>query len=350
MTVVERLVDWRIWAALTAACLLIGLLSTKALQAYALRSGWLDIPNARSSHSVPTPRSGGIAIWIAFTAGISVLLAFELLDWRLYVALAGGGTAVAAVGYVDDRTQLSARSRLLVHVTAAVWALAWMGKLPAIGFFGAPVDLGAAGYVLGVLAIVWTVNLFNFMDGIDGLAGAQAVFMAMTGAALALLAGGASIALAAALLAASCAGFLVWNWPPARIFMGDVGSGFVGFAIAVLALASAQVSAVGPVCWLVLGGVFFVDATLTLVRRVGRGLPASQPHRDHAYQTLTRRWHSHLRVTLCVAVVNVLWLAPGAFMALRHPAWAGVIALAALLPLAALVLVITRPSEARSSS
>jgi Fuc2NAc and GlcNAc transferase len=138
---------------------------------------------------------------------------------------------------------------------------------------------------------------------------------------------------AALILAAATLGFLVWNWPPAKIFMGDAGSGYTGYAVAVLAVAAARESPVALLTWVMLAGVFVVDATVTLVRRVARRERASQAHRSHAYQWLARKWSSHRRVTLGVVLVNVVWLFPCALCATLFPAFAGWILCVALAPL-----------------
>jgi Fuc2NAc and GlcNAc transferase len=139
-------------------------------------------------------------------------------------------------------------------------------------------------------------------------------------------------------LAGASLGFLRWNWPPARIFMGDVGSGFLGFALAVLGLAASRSGAVPIEVWAILGGVFMVDATVTLIRRAGRGDRWFEAHRLHAYQHLARRWHSHLAVTLVVIAIDVIWLLPWALAAANFPAHAPLFLAAALIPLALVFL------------
>jgi Fuc2NAc and GlcNAc transferase len=307
---------------------------TAIVRKIVLAQGLLDVPNARSSHALPTPRGGGIAIVIASLAAVSVLGFLQLLPVRTVLALAGG-LAVALVGFVDDRKSVSPAVRLLIHLAAAIWALVWLDGLPPLRIGGHVVDLGWAGYLLGVLGIVWTLNLFNFMDGIDGIAGGEAVFVAGAGAALAACAGTwGGVSMASLAFSAACCGFLLWNWPPARIFMGDVGSGFIGFFTAVLAIASARENAAALFVWLILGGVFFVDATVTFLRRLARGERIYEAHRSHAYQWLARRWGSHTRVTVCVSLVNLFWLLPLAWVATVYPALAGWIVLGALSPLA----------------
>jgi Fuc2NAc and GlcNAc transferase len=132
----------------------------------------------------------------------------------------------------------------------------------------------------------------------------------------------------------------VWNWPPAKIFMGDVGSGYVGYVLAVLAVAAARDNATAFLSWLILGGVFLVDATMTLLLRFRRGKSLFQAHRTHAYQKLARRWRSHKRVTIAVVLVNVLWLLPWAIIAMNRPAWAGYATIIGLVPVAMVVMVV----------
>jgi Fuc2NAc and GlcNAc transferase len=184
---------------------------------------------------------------------------------------------------------------------------------------------------------VWAINLFNFMDGIDGIAASEAIFIALAAAVLeASLGVRSGVSLAALVFACACAGFLYWNWPPARIFLGDVGSGFLGFVIVVLAVAATRDNPVALWVWLMLGGAFFVDATVTLVRRTARGEAVHEAHRSHAYQALARRFQSHRTVTLTIAAVNVLWLLPGAWLAAHHPQYAVTAVLVAFAPLACL--------------
>lgn len=299
----------------------------------ARKHGMMDLPNTRSSHSIPTPRGGGLAIVLSSMIGIATLAFLGVIDLRLALALLIGGVPVAVVGFLDDRSSVSVRLRLGLHFGAAIAAVAILGGMPPLQAGAEPVDLGLFGDVLAVIAIVWVLNLFNFMDGIDGLAASQSVFMATAGAAIAVWVGGsASVGAAASVLAAASFGFLLWNWPPARIFMGDVGSGYVGYMLAVLALGAARESPVAIAVWLIAGGLFFVDATTTLVRRMLRGDRASVAHRSHAYQWLARRWGSHLRVTSLAIAINVLWLLPCAIWAARRPEAAAWIVALALFP------------------
>jgi Fuc2NAc and GlcNAc transferase len=321
------------------AALALSAVLTRLMLMLAPRHGMLDLPNARSSHSAPTPRGGGVAIVIASALGLTLLGALGAVQLGLMVTLLGGGVAVALVGFLDDRHRLSAFVRLLVHSAAALWALIMLGGLPPIQIGDHLLHFGWGGFVLGTLAIVWALNLFNFMDGIDGIAAAEAVFVLGAGALLsAASAAGVSTCNGAIVFGSACLGFLVWNWAPARIFMGDVGSGYLGYVIAVLAIASAHDDPTALLSWLILGGVFFSDATVTLIRRVIRRERVYQAHRSHAYQWLARRWHSHSRATIAIMAINLCWLLPCALFAVRHAPLAGWTTVVALTPLTVLVV------------
>lgn len=301
---------------LSASFLIIGVgllaaLLTWLMRRYALSSRFLDWPNARSSHTVPTPRGGGVAIVAAFLIGVLASgLVFDVaLPWRLIEA----GIGVATVGLIDDRGHIPARWRLLAHFVCAGWILHSVG-IPPLDWLNSTIDLGAFGALLAILYLVWMLNLYNFMDGIDGIAGVEALTAGMGGALAYTLAGGSLIGggLPAALLAAAAAGFLVWNFPPARIFMGDVGSGFLGLMLGAISLQAAVERPVLLWCWLVLLGVFVVDATVTLVRRMLRREQVYEAHRSHAYQHASREFEAHRPVTLAVAAINLFWLLPWA--------------------------------------
>jgi Fuc2NAc and GlcNAc transferase len=307
--------------ALLLAAFVLALALTGLVRAYALRVGLLDRPGARSSHRAPTPRGGGLAIVAAFASGVCALAWSAWLPWQTVQAVLAGGLVVAAAGLIDDHRPLPAWLRLLAHLAAGAAALAWVGGVPAVALAGAPLDFGWAGFALAIVGLAWLTNLYNFMDGIDGLAAAEAIFAASMGALLAWAGGRTGLALGSAVLAVAAAGFFVWNRPPARIFMGDVGSGFLGMTFGLLALVAAAESGPGIAVWLILLAVFVADATVTLLRRMVRGERWYAAHRSHAYQRLARRWGGHGRVVLAATAVNLLWLAPLAAAAWAWPAW-----------------------------
>jgi glycosyltransferase WbpL len=323
-----------IWIFATAAtALIVSFLLTLAIKRAAGGLGLIDVPNGRSSHAVPTPTGGGLAIVLSATAAMGLLAAVGIIPARLFLALGPGGAAVAAIGFVDDRRSLSARFRLLVHFIAAAWAVACVG----------PVDLSRLGvntpglewlsYAISTVGIVWFLNMFNFMDGIDAIAASEAVFLCAGASFLAVYSAGVSyIAASAAVIGATSAGFLVWNWPPAKTFMGDVGSGYLGFVFAVLGVASGVHSGSALCSCLILAGVFVVDSTFTLLRRFLRGTPVIEPHRTHAFQLLAQKM-GHRKVTLWVGLINLAWLVPCALASVLWPRDAMWITVAAYCPL-----------------
>jgi Fuc2NAc and GlcNAc transferase len=296
----------------------------------------VDRPNPRSSHTTPTPRGGGLSMVTVTTCGVAILYAAGMLSLPFTAALVLGGVSVAAVGFWDDVRSAPVALRITVHLGAAVLAVYCLGTASVIRVGDSVADLGFMGPVLGVLAIGWILNLFNFMDGIDGIAVSEAAFVLFGAAGIGLFVAQISpIQVAPELVTgAACLGFLRWNWPPAAIFMGDVGSGFLGYVIAVIAIHSSQTNAINFFAWLILGGVFFVDATLTLCRRLLRRERFYQAHRTHAYQWLARRWGSHSRVTIAVIIINLVWLLPCAVLAVKFPGSAWWICILALAPIA----------------
>jgi len=281
----------------------------------ALHKQLLDIPNDRSLHTVPTPRGGGSAIVLVFFAAVAALTATNSVETKNSIILIGCGALVALTGFLDDRQLLShARSRLALHFVAAVIAVSVFGGLPMLPVFGTDVSLGVFGGILATTYLVWLLNLFNFMDGIDGISGAEVV--SVCGAAAFLIhrtTHDYNIASLPLALAAATLGFLVFNWPPAKIFMGDVGSGFVGFIIGIFSLIAADSAGLLGWVWVILLGVFIVDATVTLIGRLFRKQKPHVAHRSHAFQHLALRFGSHKPVTIGVVAINLFWLFPIAF-------------------------------------
>jgi Fuc2NAc and GlcNAc transferase len=312
----------------------VAIIATGLMHRYALQRNLIDVPNLRSSHDSPTPRGGGVAIVFAFFVATLLLTSLGLIDLRLFGALLVGGGVIALVGFLDDRSQLRASVRFAVHVAAAIWVVVLLGGISEEALASWGLHGLWLGRVIAVLILVWMTNLFNFMDGLDGIAASEAVFVSGVGAWLNWRDGGApGLTAAMASLAATCLGFLRWNWPPARIFMGDVGSGFLGFSLGILGLAASQKGILPIEIWAILGGVFLVDSTVTLLRRLARGDRWFEAHRTHAYQVLARRFGRHKPVTLIVMVVNLFWLLPWAYVASRLPSNSRLCMIAALVPL-----------------
>lgn len=327
---------WLTIVAFAASFLITGRVSTLAL-----RLQLLDVPNDRSSHAIPTPRGGGVAIVLVTLCALWGLWVLGSLSLRVAIGVGVAGAGIAVVGLLDDRFSISARVRFVVHLGAVIWFVAWCSDLLRNLDPSPPGPILAMSIALMLVALLWAVNLFNFMDGIDGLGGSQGTFVAAFGSWLLLRADvSQGIGLLLAIVAAASAGFLVWNISPARIFLGDVGSGFLGFVLAALPLLGSAETQVPVATWLILWGAFLVDASVTLLRRMARGDRWYQAHRSHAYQKLSRTWSSHHRVTIAYLAVDLLWLAPMAYWSVVKPEFAAVLAGVALAPLVITVWVL----------
>jgi Fuc2NAc and GlcNAc transferase len=278
----------------------------------ALRWGLFDIPNERSAHAIPTPKGGGVGIFLALAVSVPGTW-FALGEWPV----AGSVLLLAALvlvclGLLDDIHGLPVRWRLPAYALVSAGTVVWL-YWPS-----SPLLLGMAAIYL-----LWVLNLYNFMDGIDGLAALEALFVCLAAAALGAATGIPQWQiLFCLLLAAVCAGFLVWNLPTASLFMGDAGSIALGFLLGAMSLLGETRSGLPLTAWLILLAVFVCDASFTLLRRLVTGQAITQAHSQHLYQRLARHWNSHERVLWAVLGVNLLWLLPLAAVAVLWPAWA----------------------------
>ncbi len=272
----------------------------------------LDVPNERSSHDKPTPVGGGLVI-VVFT--LLPLLACDVLNvdgvgyWGFYV----GVSAVAIISWIDDLKTVPAALRFSVHILCALIVVIQVGGFPELLVWpGNSVNLGLIGTVIAVVWIVWMTNAYNFMDGIDGLAGTQAVVAAASWALFAAFNGPDLLLYAAILVMATSLGFLLHNWPPATVFMGDVGSAFLGFSFGVfplIALSSVDLKVERgsiPVIAAAFVWLFFADTVVTLLRRAINGETVWNPHRKHLYQEMIKAGNSHLRVTLLYGTLMII--------------------------------------------
>ena len=285
-----------------AAAALVSGVATAILVRVAARLDLLDHPTERSSHARVTPRGGGIAIVIGAVAGI---LAAARAPSTAAAVLLAGAAAMAVAGLADDRYRLTVRVKLLLQGAAAgaiAFVTGGIERLP----LPAPldVDLGPLAVPFCVVWVVALTNFFNFMDGIDGLAGAQAF---ITAAGVALVAWDPVAAGIAAAVAGAALGFLGFNWSPARIFMGDTGSMALGYTFASLPLLAPHNSRPDAVFWMVMSlWLFLSDASFTVFARVLRGDAWHAPHRDHAYQRLVRGGRGHAPVAASIALASVV--------------------------------------------
>ncbi len=306
VTGVPRVPGTVVLLGVAAVTTILAWLATGVVRAHAIRHAMLDLPNERSSHATPTPRGGGVTIAVLVLLSTASVAVAGWLPLDTAIAILGGGALVAGIGWLDDRYSVKAAWRAATHLCAAAWALYWIGgightPLDQIGVIGAPL-----ANVLAMLGIGWMTNLYNFMDGIDGIAAVEAIFVGGMGAIVLLLGGASGLAVICGAIAGSAAGFLAWNRMPARIFMGDVGSGFLGFAFAAIALSAHVATAIPTAVWVLLLLAFMADATITLLRRVLRGETWHLGHRVHAYQRLAQSGLSHAQVVVWVSLLDAL--------------------------------------------
>jgi UDP-N-acetylmuramyl pentapeptide phosphotransferase/UDP-N-acetylglucosamine-1-phosphate transferase len=334
-------VFYAVWC-LTAVC--GSAVLTRQLIDWARASGMLDLPNERGSHALPTPRGGGLAIVAVVSAAALLAAVLHPESLRPLAGVILPALAVAVVSWCDDVRSVPIRVRFAVHFAAAVAATAVLGPVERIelGSFGA-FDLGVAAWPLTVFWIVGLINAFNFMDGIDGIAGITALAGGAALAAAAWISGATAIGAVAAAFAAASLGFLMWNWPPARVFMGDVGSTFCGMLLTVLPLAVGTDAKprVVPVAVFVMWPFIF-DTAYTIVRRLLNRENIFRPHRSHLYQRLAIAGWPHRAVSglygSLAAMAGAIGVAPLFDPSLRQSAdhaalWTIVIGIVLLLTL-----------------
>lgn len=269
----------------------------------------LDIPNERSSHTIPTPRGGGLAIVIAWYIGISVLFFMGMVSRNLYFALLSG-LLLGGISLMDDVFDLRPSIRLTAQILTVTIALIILHGIQPVLFLGNDVFTTVILYVITIVVMVWFINLFNFLDGIDGYASIEAISLALAF----YLFTGQNINL---ILIASVLGFLIWNWPKAKIFMGDVGSTQLGFIFVVFGVNYHNEEKLSIIYWLMLSLPFWFDATLTLFRRWTKKENLSQAHRKHIYQRLVQSGFSHLRVDIFLGLVNLVLIVL-VFISMKH--------------------------------
>ena len=288
---------------------------THLVRKSAIKRNKFDIPNERSSHKNPTPRGGGVAVVAAFVFGLLALLIRGEIAKESFYAIVLPGALVAIVGFLDDLGRVTAtRLRLIGHFVAAVIAIYILGGLSPMPLFTETLNLGLVGNIIAVLFLVWMLNLFNFMDGIDSITGVEALTSCLVLAIFLFNFSETELWQVPALLCGAVVGFLYFNWPPAKIFLGDIGSGFIGFTIGVISLVIAKTQPLITWATIILLGVFIVDATVTLIRRLISKQQISKAHRSHAFQHLANSADRHLKVSLSIAAVNIFWLAPIAWL------------------------------------
>jgi Fuc2NAc and GlcNAc transferase len=280
------------------------------VQQYALRKGMLDIPNRRSSHTIPTPRGGGIAFVTVF---LGSLLVQTIPDPKVFALKGAAAIAVliALLSFIEDRFGVRALIRLFSQFIITLAMVCFLTAATQFQWWGFPV----LGISFATITTVWFINLYNFMDGMDGLAAGEGISIFIPIGFLFQWSAESLFATVCFSLSACIAGFWVLNWPKARIFMGDVGSTFLGFWVATMALLTLMLTELPVVYWVILSTLFWLDATVTLVRRYWAGERITQAHCSHAYQRLHQSGWSHVQVLRGLLALNALFtlFAVGAF-------------------------------------
>ena len=293
----------------------------------------LDVPKGRSSHTQATPRGGGCAIWIAYSAGLIILMKLGHIEMFTLIGFLGAGSLAMFSGLLDDISKdgIKAETRLVLHIIAVTWAIFWLGGVEQVQLGSIVWQWEYAEQILLVLAMIWIINNTNFMDGLNGLAASETIFVVGMAGLFAWASGDSTSLLLCIMLVTTTIGFLPWNIGRAKIFLGDSGSYFLGMMVSLLALTSAQTGSIPPWCWMILFAVFLCDGAVTLARRMIKNpLSWKIAHQSHACQHLYKKLNSHGKVTTVVCVMNITILAPLATVAWRYPQWSAGIALATL--------------------
>ena len=280
---------------------LISFFLTYFIKNYMIKKSLVASVNERSSHTTPTPHGGGIALSVTWFIGLGYLYFMGQIETNLFFALLIGAI-ISIVSFFDDIYELSPKIRLFAQSIVALGGLYFLGEFETFTFGIFDIQNPIFTNIFAFFMIIWFINLYNFLDGINGYAGSEAVFLALSG--FVLFGGNHFLVLAVAVL-----GFLYWNWNKAKIFMGDVGSTLLGYNIAIFTIYYANQEATNFWVWIILFALFWFDATLTLIRRKLNKEKLSQAHKKHAYQRLTQAGWSHYKVTNYSIGLNLLLFA-----------------------------------------
>ena len=309
--------DWQSYTHWFAVVLFSGTLSyfvSLSSMGLARRSGMITQPGARQSHDVATPTGGGLGLVFSVVVTSLLLQLFTPLPLFWSVNVLPGIILLATIGWFDDRRHVSFRLRLMVQLTVSLWL---------IGFSGLQFSLGGMAWFLGIIAaLMWMMNLYNFMDGSNGMAGFQGVFAGSVLAVLFYTGGESTWALLSLVVAAACAGFLPLNFPSARVFMGDSASVPLGFIFGSFLYYGIQTGVINPLTGILIMSVFVVDASLTLSARVFRREQWYTAHRQHMYQRLIEQGWSHSQVLLLYQAINIFLVVPVVILVLEYPEYA----------------------------
>ena len=286
--------------------------------------------NYRTLHEVPTPRGGGIVFSLIFSFTIFVLWYGDEISDQVFYMFGLGGFVATLFGFIDDVKNIKAKIKLAIQLFLGGWAVYWLeyGNLPLLESIPFLIVT-----LVALFFMVWMMNAYNFMDGIDGMAASGAIFISLTLATVLFLTeGSVEIITIFILITATVSGFMFFNWPPATIFMGDAGSVFLGYIFGSLLLFTVLKNDISIWSWITVFGYFFADTTVTQIMRVILVKKWYLAHRSHAYQNLARITGSHLKVTGAVILYNIIWIFPLVVWSVLQPEMEVVAAILAVAP------------------
>ena len=295
--------------------IVISIILTNLIRKFSIKNNLLDIPNNRSSHYVPKPKGGGIAIIIPLIVTILVLFSNNMISIEITKSLIIGLILVAIIGLIDDYKSLPSSIRIIVYLISAGLSLYLIGGVKSISINEHSYYLGNIGYYLGILFLVWLTNLYNFMDGTDGFAAVQTLCVSVFCFFLFYLSNNDSFSIIMLCIASTTIGFLYWNWEPSKIFMGDVGSCTLGFFFGLFSIYSGNEGIISITVWIILLAPFIGDATFTLIKRIINNEKWYEAHNSHAYQKIHQFGFSHNRLASGLFIFNTCLIFPLAYFA-----------------------------------
>lgn len=289
-----ELSTWRLFLFLT----LLSYTLTYIIKELALKKKIIDVPNQRSSHTTPTPRGGGLAIVITWYIFLLYLRFNHQIDKNLFYALISS-ILLVIIGLVDDIKNVSPKIRIVFQLLSGILGLYFLGGVKYIDFGFITIELPYVVNLIVLVLIIGFINVFNFLDGIDGYLGMETIFVF---SALSFFSS-SFIVLSFAFITL---GFLIWNWPKAKIFCGDVGSTFIGYTLMIFTIYYQNTLKVSILTPIVLSGLFWIDSLITIYRRWKNNEKLSIPHKKHAYQRLNQSGYSHLKIVIIGMGINSL--------------------------------------------
>ena len=266
----------------------------------ALKKNILDIPNDRSSHSTPTPRGGGIAIVLSWYFGLFGLKLFDLIESHLFYALLSG-FLLAFISFLDDLYSIKPWIRILFQILTVIIGMFFINGFTMLYLNDLVITFPIILSIIAIIGVIWFINLYNFMDGIDGYASVEALSIAL---GMYFIIGDPIFLI----LIFSVLGFLIWNWPNAKIFMGDIGSTQLGYILVILGIYFNNNHEYNIFGWLILTSLFWFDASLTLFRKWRNNEKMSQAHKKHAYQRIVQSGFSHQKTILFAVFINLIFI------------------------------------------